>query len=161
MSADLERMSLSAYALLYGLEPQPAALGAYMGGVFGFLDPEHLLAHRLPAKGTSAAFETVDLHGQVLDTWTVPKHWTIVDISPDKRRLAVVPDEHFSKTLVVDYPSMNVVLKKGNPYGGGSGSSWQFLTEAGRTLCSVEVLPSDPTRTPSTRNAGTWISARR
>jgi hypothetical protein len=110
-------MSLSAYALLYGLEPQPAALGAYMGGVFGFLDPEHLLAHRLPAKGTSAAFETVDLHGQVLDTWTVPKHWTIVDISPDKRRLAVVPDEHFSKTLVVDYPSMNVVLKKGNPYG--------------------------------------------
>src|SRR5579872_2385832 len=71
VSADVEGMSpllnIFAYAFLYGFEPQPAALGAYMGGVFGFLNPEHLLAHRLPARGTSAAFETVDLHGQVVD----------------------------------------------------------------------------------------------
>jgi hypothetical protein len=133
-------LNIYAHLVLYGLQPQAAVLGAYMGGVFGFLDPDHLLAHRLPAKGTPAALETVDLHGQVVDTWTVPKDWTIVDISPDGRRLAVVPE---FKTLVVDYPSMKVVLKKDSQYTGAS------FTEGGRTLCSVgsATIGPDPLAT--------------
>jgi hypothetical protein len=59
-----------------------------VGGIFGILDPEHLLARSIPVKGTPAAFETINLQGQVVDTWTVPKHWTVVDISPDRGLLA-------------------------------------------------------------------------
>ncbi len=109
-----------------------------VGGIFGFLDPEHLLSRRIPAKGTPAAFETINLQGQVVHTWTVPKHWTVVDISPDRGLLAVLA-EHGSKTLIVDSTSKKVVLAKDNPhsYLGSDGGSWQYFTEGGKTLCSV------------------------
>ena len=112
--------------------------GAPVGGIFGFLDPEHLLARRIPGKGTPAAFEIINLQGQVVDTWTVPKHWTVVDISPDRGLLAVLP-EHASKTIIVDATSKKVVLAKDNPHGylGYDGGSWQYFTEGGKTLCSV------------------------
>jgi hypothetical protein len=109
-----------------------------VGGIFGFLDPEHLLARRIPAKGAPAAFETVNLQGQVVDTWTVPKHWTVVDISPDRGLLAVLPKQA-PKTLIVDATSKKVVLAKDNPHGylGYEGGAWQYFTEGGKTLCSV------------------------
>lgn len=109
-----------------------------VGGTFGFLDAEHLLARRIPAKGTPAAFETINLRGQVVATWTVPKHWKIVDISPDRGLLAVLP-EYAPKTLIVDYASKKVVLAKGNPHGdlGQDGGSFEYFTEGGKTMCSV------------------------
>jgi hypothetical protein len=107
------------------------------GGVFGFLDASHLLARRIPAKGPPA-FETINLQGGTADTWTVPKHWRVVDMSPDRSLLAVLTDR-FLKTLIVEYPSKKVILSKDNPYGrtGGDGGSWQYFTEKGKTLCSV------------------------
>jgi len=112
--------------------------GQPVGGIFGFLDPEHMLARRIPITGTPAAFETINLKGKVVDTWTVPKHWRVVDISPDRGILAVL-SERATKTLIVDSTSKKVVLAKDNPHGylGDDGGSWQYFTEGGKTLCSV------------------------
>lgn len=114
------------------------------GGIFGFVDSKHLLARRIPVKGMPSAFETTDLQGQVVDTWTVPKHWTVADISPERGLLAILTDQA-SKTLVVDSASKKVILSKANPSGNlgygfplqASGGSWQYFTERGKTLCSV------------------------
>ena len=108
------------------------------GGIFGFLDPEHLLV-RGGSTRKRHEFEILDLHGKVVDTWTVPKHWRVVDISPDRHLLAVLSDEQAAQTLVVDYPSKQVVLAKDNPYDFllASGGSGEYFTEDGRTLCSV------------------------
>ena len=86
------------------------------GGIFGFLDSKHLLALRTPAKGMPTAFETLDLQGQVVDTWTVPKHWTVADISPERGLLAILTDQA-TKTLVVDHTSKKVILARDNPPG--------------------------------------------
>jgi hypothetical protein len=108
-----------------------------VGGIFGFLDPDHLLARPISAKGTPVAFETISLHGQVVDLWTVPKHWTVVDISRDRGLLAVLPKQA-PKTLMVDSTTKKVVLAKDNPHGyPGYEGSWQYFTEGGKTLCSV------------------------
>lgn len=117
------------------------------GGIFGFLDPEHLLVR---GDSTSAphGFEILDLHGQVVDTWAVPKHWSVRDISPERHLLAAFSDQRASKTLVVDYASKKVVLAKDNPYGPlalGGGRS-QYFTQGGKTLCSVGSIESEPTR---------------
>jgi hypothetical protein len=107
-------------------------------GIFGFLDAEHLLTGDPPAK----TVETMDLHGQVVDRWTAPKQWRVVDISPDRHLLAVLPDEEATKTLVVDYATKKILLSKDNPYhdlnrsGGGMQTS-QYFTEGGKTLCLV------------------------
>jgi hypothetical protein len=121
-----------------------------IGGIFGFLDSKHLLARRIPAKGVPDAFETIDLAGQVVDTWTVPKHWEVADISPERGLLAILTDQA-SKTLVVDHQSKKVILTKANPFGlqGYANASmhgrWQYFTESGKTLCSVgSVATGDP-----------------
>ncbi len=118
------------------------------GGIFGFLDSKHLLAISTPAKGMPAAFETLDLQGQVVDTSTVPKHWTVADISPERGLLAVLTD-HASKTLVVDYTSKKVILTRDNPHSNYAyfyeGGRWQYFTQSGKTLCSVgSVGTGDP-----------------
>jgi len=109
--------------------------------IFGFLDAEHLLARGIPAKTTNGAFETIDLNGQVVDTWAAPEHWMVVDISSDRHLLAVLPDDQATQTLVVDYPSKKVVLTQDNPYQDLSKSrgnqTREFFAEGGRTLCSV------------------------
>jgi hypothetical protein len=112
------------------------------GGIFGFLDSKHLLARRNPVKGMPDAFETLDLQGRVVDTWMVPKHREVADISPARGLLAILTDDA-SKTLVVDHQSKKVILTKGNPVGfQGYGNAslhgrWQYFTESGKTLCSV------------------------
>jgi hypothetical protein len=121
-----------------------------VGGVFGFVDSKHLLAHRSAAQRLPAAFETVDLNGQVVDTWTVPKHWTVADISPERGLLAILSDGA-SKTLVVDHLSKKVILARENPVGyvdgyhPAVGGRLQYFTESGKTLCSVgSVGTGDP-----------------
>jgi hypothetical protein len=109
-----------------------------IGGIFGFLDAEHLLVRAMPAKRTQAAFETIDLHGKVVHTWKVPKHWRVVDVSPDRNLLAIRSDEQSAKTLVVDYPSKKTILTKDNPYGTESEDISAYFTEGGKTLCSVD-----------------------
>ena len=109
--------------------------------MFGFLDTEHLLAGGILSKRT-VGLETIDLQGQVVDTWTPPKQWRVVDMSPDRHLLAVLSDDPATKTLVVDYPSKKVILTKDNSYpdlslGGGYRETSQFFTEGGKTLCSV------------------------
>jgi hypothetical protein len=105
---------------------------------FGFLDSKHFLARRTPAKGMPAFFETINLQGQVVDTWAVPKHWTVADLNPERGPVAVLT-ERASKTLVIDYASKKVLLATDNPYGylGRQGGSWRYFTESGKTLCSV------------------------
>jgi hypothetical protein len=61
-----------------------------------------------------------------------------LDISPDRRLLAVLSDEVGAKTLVVDYPSKKTILTKDNPYGTERGDVSTYFTEGGRTLCSVD-----------------------
>jgi WD40 repeat protein len=112
------------------------------GGVFGFLDNDHLLAE-LPPKGRPAAFATLDLHGKITDTWPVPKNWTIAAVSPDRRLIAVFSDDYQSKTLIVDYSSKTVIQSKSSATwlyrnGGRSYATAEFFTEAGKTLCAVE-----------------------
>lgn len=109
--------------------------------MFGFLDTEHLLSGGTLSKRT-VGLETIDLQGQVVDTWTPPKQWRVVDMSPDRHLLAVLSDDQATKTLVVDYPSKKVILTKDNSYpdlslGGGYRETSQFFTEGGKTLCSV------------------------
>jgi len=148
--ADVERMSkvlnIPADELLNG-DP-PRTLDTRMGGIFGFLDPEHLLARRLPAKATPAAFETLNRKGQVVDTWTVPKDWKVLDINPDRHLLAVSSYKDASTTHVVDYLSKKVVLNEDNPYDlqSNAGGLWEFFTEGGRTLCSVGSIGNVPDR---------------
>ena len=119
------------------------------GGIYGFVDSEHLLV-RGDSKKKPQEFAILDLHGQVVDRWTAPKQWTLVDISPDRHLLAVL-SEHSLKTLVVDYPTKKIVLTKDNPRsfgdsgGGSSGGPWQFFAEGGRTLCSVGSVAPVPT----------------
>ncbi len=118
------------------------ALDGPIGGIFGFLDSKHLLARGIPAKGMPDAFETLDLQGQVVDTWTVPKHWEVADISPARGLLAILTDQA-SKTLVVDHQSKKVILTRDNPGGfqgylsPGMYGRWQYFAESGKTLCSV------------------------
>ena len=113
-----------------------------VGGIFGFLDSTHLLARGIPAKGMPDAFETLDLQGRVVDTWTVPKHWQVADISPTRGLLAILTDRD-AKTLVVDHQSKKVILTRDNPNGfqanGNPGmyGRLQYFTESGKTLCSV------------------------
>jgi len=113
--------------------------------IFGFLDAEHLLANGVSVKKTAGVLETIDLQGKVVDTWTAPKQWRAVDVSPDRHLLAVLSDDEASKTLVVDYASKKVILSKDNPYhdlnrGGESFGNSQYFTEGGKTLCSVGAL---------------------
>ncbi len=145
----LKAWSLRGKELFHRASPSTLDVGL-PGGIFGFLDPEHLLVRGSAAKGASPAFEILDLHGQIVDTWTVPKHWSVRDISPDRHLLAVLSDEQASKTLIVDYPSKKVILTKDNPYGdpgrSGGGGRWEYFTEGGKTLCSVggfSIQPSD------------------
>jgi hypothetical protein len=132
-----ELLRRPAPGLAVGLSVDPP-----VGGIFGFLDSKHLLARRIPAKGMPPTFETLDLQGQVVDTWTVPKHWEVADISPERGLLAILTDQA-SKTLVVDHLSRKVILTRDNPGGfQGYGNSslygrWQYFTESGKTLCSV------------------------
>jgi hypothetical protein len=118
-------------------------------GMFGFVDPEHLLG-RADSTRKPHEFEILDLHGQVVDTWTAPKQWRVVDTSPDRHLLAVLSNERASQTLVVDYPSKKVILSKDNPYqeiGTGQIASFSdFFTEGGRTLCSVGSVEFQPAR---------------
>jgi WD40 repeat protein len=117
--------------------------------MFGFVDPEHLLG-----RGDSArkphAFEILDLHGQVVNTWAAPKQWKVVDTSPDRHLLAVLSDQRAFKTLVVEYPSKKVILTKDNPYqelGTDQSAIFSdFFTEGGRTLCSVGSVEFQPAR---------------
>jgi hypothetical protein len=126
--------------------------GPPVGGIFGFLDSKHLLARRTPAKGIPDAFETIDLHGQVVDTWTVPKHWEVADISPERGLLAILTDRA-SKTLVIDYQSKKVILTRDNPSSFGSPvlyGRWQYFTESGKTLCSVGSVGTGTPRVNTT-----------
>ena len=126
-----------------------------IGGIFGYLDSTHLLARRMPAKKMPPAFETIDLQGQVVDTWTVPNHWAVADISPERGLLAIL-NEQATKTLVVDHQSKNVILTRDNPSGHRSGYNiaeggrWQFFTESGKTLCSVGSSATDEPRFDTT-----------
>jgi hypothetical protein len=73
--ADVERMSkvlnVPAYTLLQG-DP-PSTLDARMGGIFGFLDPKHLLARRLPAKGRPPRSKLWIARGMLLTRGTSQK----------------------------------------------------------------------------------------
>ncbi|HEY2859033.1 MAG TPA: hypothetical protein VGJ21_11495 [Terracidiphilus sp.] len=126
---------------------------ALSGATFGFVDSEHLLV-REDSTRKSHEFKILDLHGQLVNTWTAPKQWRVVDISPDRHLLAVT-DEHAFKTLVVDYPSKKVILSKDNPYqpldiesyqGAENRVSRELFTEGGRTLCSVGSVEFQPAR---------------
>jgi hypothetical protein len=113
----------------------------------GFLDAGHLLAHHVTAKGKAAGFDTLDLQGQVVDTWNAPENWTNAAINPDRRLLAVLSGDLRSKMLIIDYPSRKVIRTESNPtwlYPDGSrseSSSWYFA-EAGKTMCAVGNVES-------------------
>jgi hypothetical protein len=118
------------------------------GGVFGFLDPEHLLARESPKDG-KAGFETLDLEGHVIDTWPAPKQWELAALNPNRHLLAVFADHIQSKTLVIDYPSKKMLQTRSNPTwlyqdGGRSAGVWQYFAEGGKTLCSVGSAESRP-----------------
>jgi hypothetical protein len=118
------------------------------GGVFGFLDSEHLLARESPKDG-KAACDTLDLQGHVLDTWPAPKEWELAAINPDRHLLAMFADHIQSKTLVIDYPSKKVLQTRSNPTwlyqnGGRSAGVWQYFADGGKTLCSVGSAESHP-----------------
>jgi hypothetical protein len=126
---------------------------ALSGATFGFVDSEHLLV-REDSTRKSHGFKILDLHGQFVNTWTAPKQWKVVDISPDRHLLAV-SDERTFKTLVVDYPSKKVILSKDNPYqpldiepyqAAENRVSRELFTEGGRTLCSVGSVEFQPAR---------------
>ncbi len=113
-----------------------------VGGIFGFVDPGHLLARHMADKGKVTAFDALDLQGRVIDTWPVQKQWGVAAISPDCHLLAVFSDPNQSKTLIVDYPSKRVIQSKSNPRwlyenGGLSEGSRVYFAEAGKTVCSV------------------------
>jgi hypothetical protein len=112
------------------------------GGVFGFLDPEHLLARQISDKGKPVGFETLDLQGHVIDTWPEQKQWHVAAMNPDRHLVAVFPDRYLSKTLIIDYPSKRVIQTKSNPtwlYPGGGRSQGvlEYFVEAGKTICTV------------------------
>jgi WD40 repeat protein len=112
------------------------------GGVFAFLDPGPLLARQISDKGKPAGFETLDLQGQVIDTWPEQKQWQVAAINPDRHLVAVFPDRSLSKTLIIDYPSKRVIQTKSNPtwlYEGGGRSQGvlEYFVEAGKTICTV------------------------
>lgn len=135
--------------------PQSPIPSARPGGqVFGFLDSDHLIAELL-RKHKPAAFATLDLHGELTDTWPVPKKWTIAAVSPHRRLLAVYSDDYRSKTLIIDYPSRRIVQSKKNPtwlYRDGIRAliNAEFFTETGGTLCAVGG------RTDEARPAECW-----
>lgn len=118
------------------------------GGIFGFPDPAHVLITSRAVNGQPARFETVDLHGGVVAAQTVPKHWRVRDVSPDRHLLAVFPDEQASKTLIVDASSNKVVLTRDNPYDlpASQGGVDEYFTEGGKTLCSVGSVGYLPER---------------
>lgn len=117
------------------------------GEVFGFLSSDRLIAELLE-KHQPASFAALDLHGQVTDSWRVPKKWTIAAASPERRLLAVYSGDDRSKTLIIDYSSRKVIQSKRNPtwlyrHGVNSAVNAEFFTEGGKTLCVVGGLPDD------------------
>lgn len=104
--------------------------GEPLGGVFGFLDSAHLLALHSPATGKGLRFETLDLRGNVVDTWQPPKHWGgVVQMSPDRQLLAVRSDDA-SKLFLMDYDSKRIFQARDYTPG-------VFFPEGGKTFCLV------------------------
>jgi len=134
------------------------------GGAYGFLDPEHLLARHVLATGKLAEFDVTDLRGQVIDTWNTPKSWLVRDIGPDRRILAVFPDDRAYKTLIVEYPSKKVVQSRVNPGVSGlvpdlgapgmnvDGRLGVYFAESGKPFARSALIPLP--------NVGTWIPTR-
>jgi WD40 repeat protein len=118
--------------------------------IAGFIDPGHLLAHHVPAKGEPEGFDTLDLQGQVVDTWTAPKQWRGGSINSDRQLLAVFSDFAQSKLLIIDYPSKKVLqINSGATWlyrdGGRSALATAYFAESGKTICTVGSAQSHDT----------------
>jgi hypothetical protein len=112
--------------------------------VIGFLDPGRALAQHITAKEKLDGFDTLDLQGQVVDTWAAPGKWTPAAISSDRHLLAVFSDDVRSKLLIVDYPSKKVLESSSNPTwlyrdGGRSVSSFWYFADSGNAVCAVGI----------------------
>jgi len=110
--------------------------------IVGFIDPDHLLAHHVPAKGEPDGFETLDLQGQVVDTWTASKQWRGGSINSDRHLLAIFSDFAQSKLLIIDYPSKKVMRIQSDPTwlyrdGNRSALATAYFAESGKTICTV------------------------
>jgi hypothetical protein len=110
--------------------------------IVGFLDPGHLLAQHITAKEKLDGFDTLDLQGQVVDTWPSPGKWTPAAISSDRHLLAVFSGDVRSKLLIVEYPSKKVLESKSNPTwlyrdGGRSASASWYFADTGNAVCAV------------------------
>jgi WD40 repeat protein len=115
--------------------------------IVGFLDPGHLLAYHISAKGKAAGFDTLDPQGRVIDTWSAPKNWTSAAINPDRRLFAAFSGDLRIKLLIIDYASKKVVQSESNAtwlYRDGNrsvGAAWYFA-EAGKSICAVGNVKS-------------------
>jgi hypothetical protein len=110
--------------------------------IVGFIDPGHLLAHHVPAKGEPDGFETLDLQGQVVDTWTASKQRRGGSINSDRHLLAVFSDFAQSELLIIDYPSKKVMRIQSDPTwlyrdGARSALATAYFAENGKTICTV------------------------
>jgi hypothetical protein len=115
--------------------------------IIGFLDAGHLLAHHITDKGKAAGFDTLDLQGKVIDSWTAPANWTSAAMNADRRLLAAFSGDVRSKMLIIDYPSRQVIQSESNPTwlyrdGGRSESASWYFAEAGKTICAVGNVES-------------------
>jgi WD40 repeat protein len=118
--------------------------------IVGFIDPDHLLAHHVPTKGGPDGFETLDLQGQVVDTWTASKQWRGGSINSDRHLLAVFSDFAQSKLLIIDYPSKKVMRIQSDPTwlyrdGGRSALITAYFAQNGKTICTVGSAKSHDT----------------
>jgi WD40 repeat protein len=119
--------------------------------IVGFIDPGHLLAHHVPARGDPDGFDTLDLDGQVVDTWTASKQWRGASIDSGRHLLAVFSDYAQSKLLVIDYPSKKVLqINSGSTWlyrdGGRSALATAYFAESGKTICTVGSPESHDTQ---------------